>query len=88
MPPIVVHINVVGWLSLGGLYLGLTAVAWLVLKALGIDPREMEAALWWHIAQIIFAAGVLIWTFAVVIHCDLIYPEVCRPFDYLFHLSK
>jgi hypothetical protein len=87
MPPIVVHINLAGWLSLGGLYLGLTAVAWLFLKAAGIDPREMEAGLWWHIGQIIFAAGLLIWTVAVLIHCDLIAPEACRPFDYLFHLS-
>ena len=87
MPPIVVHFNLAGWLSLAGLYLGLTAVALLLLKAWGMELREMEAELWWLVGQIIFVVGLLIWTVAVLIHCDLIYPEACRPFDYLFHLS-
>jgi hypothetical protein len=87
MPPILVHFNVAGWLSLAGLYLGLTAVALLLLRVWGIELREMDVPLRWYVAQLIIAVGALIWTLAVIIHCGMIAPEACQPWGYLFHLS-
>lgn len=87
MPPILVHFNMAGWLSLGGLYLGLTAVLLLGLKAAGVSPRDLDRELLPLLASGVFITGMLIWTVAVILHCDLIYPETCQPLAYLFHLS-
>ena len=88
MPPILVHFNVAGWLSLAGLYLSLAAVLRLSLKARGVQPGELDSGL--RLFLVIGAlpvATLFLWAVAVIIHCDLIAPEACQPFGYLFHLT-
>jgi len=70
-----------------GLNLSLTAVLLFSLKAFGVSLRELvREFLLFLVMGALPVATLFLWTVAVLIHCGPIYPEVCRPFGYLFHL--
>ena len=70
-----------------GLNLSVTAVLLFSLKAFEVSLRELEREILpFLVIGALPIATLFLWTVAVLIHCDLIYPEACRPFGYLFHL--
>jgi len=87
MPPLVAHLNLMGWISLGGLYLGLALVTLATLTLRGVRIWELDGQTRLFLAAGVFVAGLFVWTVAVILHCDLIRPAQCQPLGYLFYLS-
>jgi hypothetical protein len=87
MPPILVDVNLLGWLSLGGLTLSLALMALWGLHAAGVsvaDLTRQERAL--GLAAVLTAAFV-VWAVATLLYCELTWPAPCQPLAHLLRLS-
>ena len=60
MPPLVAHLNLMGWISLGGLYLGLALVTLAALNLRGVRLRELDGQTRLFLAAGVFVAGLFV----------------------------